>query len=134
MTISSSPACFIHAGISVADRERAIAWYEKYFGCSVVKRFEKPDLEIRGAVLQLGTATLELLEVRRPHHTLRSNGSLVEELRNIGVNHLAIGVADCTAWFERLRKEGAELITPLLGGTMFFCKDPDGTLLEIKQG
>lgn len=133
MTVPDTTARFVHTGLSVADLERSLQWYGLHFGATATKRFEKPDLEIRGAVIAFEGGNVELLEVRRPRKLDRATGSLVEELRTIGTNHVALGVADCGGCRERLVQSGCEMVTPLLGGTMFFCKDPDGTLLEVKQ-
>ena len=134
MTVPDTTARFVHTGLSVADLDRSLQWYGRHFGGAVTKRFEKPDLEIRGAVVAFEGGSVELLEVRRPWELQRSNGSLVEELRNVGTNHIAFCVQDCAACRERLVEAGSEMVTPLLGGVMFFCKDPDGTLVEVKQG
>lgn len=43
-----------HFGISVTDIEESIRWYRDVFGFEVVKQFEKPDLQIKGAVMKKG--------------------------------------------------------------------------------
>src|SRR5512139_342050 len=121
-----------HIGISVADLDRSVAWYTSHLGFAETKRFRKDDLEISGAVLQLGVMSLEVLAPFAPAPAAPPALTLVEQLRRIGMNHIAIGVEDLPACHERLRASGAFLMTPVVDGRFFFCTDPDGTVLEVR--
>ncbi len=123
---------FQHAGISVADLERSIAWYVGHFGFRVTKRFRKDELEIDGAVLELGGSTLEVLAPFSPLPPAESATSLVEQLRRTGMNHIALSVDDLSACRERLENAGAAMVGPVVDGRFFFCADPDGIVLEIR--
>ena len=124
----------LHVGISVADLERSVAWYAKNFGFTEVKRFVKNEREIRAAVMQLGDATLEIIAPFRPEPAPPRATSLTEQLRRTGVNHIAIRVDDPAACYNRLADAGCAMLSPLIEGRFFFCADPDGTVLEIKNG
>jgi len=126
-------AQFIHAGISAVDLDRAVRWYAAYFGFIESKRFEKPALEIKAAVLTLGEMTLEILAPYNPVPASVGENSLVENLRSCGSNHLAFSVSDVNGLFSRMKDDGVTLVSDLIDGRLFFCKDSDGTLLEIKQ-
>ncbi|MBD3345456.1 MAG: hypothetical protein GF401_10380 [Chitinivibrionales bacterium] len=133
MSSLQKQARFIHVGLSVSDIDRSIAWYEHHFGCRVTKRFEKPELEIKGVVLQFDTVIFEILQPYKSCKTQEPTGSLIEELRYLGANHIAIGVGDVAKCYETFKDAGCEMVTQLIGGKLFFCKDPDGTLIEVKQ-
>nr|VFJ56519.1 MAG: Catechol 2,3-dioxygenase [Candidatus Kentron sp. FM]VFJ56586.1 MAG: Catechol 2,3-dioxygenase [Candidatus Kentron sp. FM]VFK11312.1 MAG: Catechol 2,3-dioxygenase [Candidatus Kentron sp. FM] len=124
---------FLHPGISVTDIERTMDWYTRHFGFKVTKQFEKEELEIKGAVLELDGFTLEVLAPFEPKVREKTQGPLSHHLRNTGTNHLALATDDIAGCFERFQREGIEIVSPLLDGRLFFCKDPDQTLIEIKQ-
>ena len=122
-----------HIGISVSDLNRSVAWYGAYFDARETKRFEKEELEIVGAVLELESGTIEVLAPYTPHPAHGGEKSLVEVLRPMGANHIAIGVSDLCALYDRMTAAGETVVTETIDGRFFFCKDPDGTLLEVKQ-
>ena len=122
-----------HIGISVVDLEQSIQWYAAFFGFIETKRFRKDALEISGAVLQLGNMSLEILAPFTPIHPPSPPHSLVEQLRKIGTNHIAIGVSDLSSCFDKLTDAGCSMMTPIIDGRFFFCSDPDGTVLEIRK-
>ena len=124
---------FQHAGISVGDLDRAVAWYIGVFGFVEVKRFRKEELQVAGAVLQLGALSLEVLAPFAPVRPSPFPSSLVSHLRVLGANHLAFGVSDLAPCRERLEASGAAMLSPVIDGRFFFCADPDGTVLEIRK-
>jgi len=124
----------IHIGICVSDLDRSVNWYSKWFGFREVKRFEKAEFEIQGALISLGEQSIEILAPQRPIEKDSSGSGIVETLRPMGINHIAINVADIEILYAKFREAGVMLITDLIGGRFFFCKDPDGTVLEIRGG
>jgi len=125
---------FIHVGLTVSDLNRSVDWYNTYFGFKEIKRFEKEVLEIKAAaVISLGAAQIELIQPQSPMSMDAPNGSLIEALRPKGANHIAIGVDDIEECYLQLTKNGARMITEIMGGKMFFCEDPDGTVIEVKR-
>lgn len=121
-----------HVGISVSDLDRSVAWYVSHFGFEETKRFEKPELEIKGAALALGDCGLEILAPYAPVSATKTDDTLVHALRATGANHMALAVDDVAACYRKFVAEGVEMISELLDGRFFFCRDPDGTVLEIK--
>ena len=122
-----------HFGISVTDIDRAVKWYNENFGFEETKRFDKPDFEIKGAVMQLGDCILEILQPYTPNPLSPGGNSLITVLRDLGANHIAFSIDDITSVYSRLKENNVEFVTELLDGRFFFCKDPDGTLIEIRQ-
>ena len=122
-----------HVGISVSDIDKSIAWYSKYFGFVETKRFDKPALEIRGAVLNLGEGLLEILAPYAPLVAKSPGATLTEHLRQCGSNHFALSVDSLSACHEKMKADDVAMVSDIIG-SFYFCCDPDGTLLEIKQG
>jgi catechol 2,3-dioxygenase-like lactoylglutathione lyase family enzyme len=80
-----------HFGISVLDIQRSVRWYQDIFGFQVVKEFEKPELQIKGAVMKRGDLSLEILQPYSPKELPAEDSSLVALLQRIGANHFAPG-------------------------------------------
>lgn len=122
-----------HIGISVSDLDSAIKWYKEIFGFAEEKRFEKEVFEIKGAIISKDEIVIELL---MPYQITRKNKmplSLIEALRSRGLNHISIAVEDIKNFFNKLKSHDVIIITELIDNRFFFCCDPDGTLIEIKQ-
>jgi catechol 2,3-dioxygenase-like lactoylglutathione lyase family enzyme len=132
--MSESKSSITHIGISVADLDASLKWYKEHFGFEETRRFTKPEFEMKGAALSDGRIGLEVIMPSVPVKRAAVPASLAEALRQCGANHLALDVDDVTVCYERLRSAGAQLITEIIGGRFFFCADPDGTLLEVRQG
>jgi catechol 2,3-dioxygenase-like lactoylglutathione lyase family enzyme len=122
-----------HAGLTVSDIDRAVDWYVANFGFEVIRRFDKPELEIVGASLKLGGDQLEILQPVGPVAEPDVSGPLTACLRRGGANHIALNVDDVARAYESLRANGVEFITDLLESRFFFCRDPFGTLIEVRQ-
>jgi len=122
-----------HIGISVVNLDEAVNWYEGNFGAQEVKRTYKDDLGLTIALLELGNLHLELLQPDRPEQTTRIKGTLKELLQRVGDSHIALTVSDIKGVYEKLRSNGAELVTGLVEERLFFCRDPNGVLIEVKQ-
>ncbi len=124
----------LHFGISVVDLERTVKWYKENFGFKEVRRFENLDFEIKAAVLELNGFTLEAIQPDTPDHMPEGGNSLKEQLRKTGVNHFALSSDELISFYDRLKANNVELVTDIIDNRLFFCKDPDGTLIEVKQG
>ncbi|MCX5815708.1 MAG: VOC family protein [Proteobacteria bacterium] len=77
-----------HFGISVTDIKESTNWYQDVFGFEEVKEFEKPDLQIKGAVMKRGDLSLEILQPYAVKKCPSEDGPLVTRLQRIGANHL----------------------------------------------
>lgn len=129
----SAGARLDHVGVVVADLDAAVAWYHDHFGAEQVRRFERADFGIRAASLRLGDAALEFIQpAAAPPATPPGNwpGGFFAPA---GTHHLAIAVDDAAALFDSIGQTGAQVLTGLIEGRFFFCRDPFGTLLEIRQ-
>lgn len=122
-----------HIGISVVNLDEAVNWYEDNFGAQEVKRTYKGDLGLTIALLELGDFHLELLQPDRPEQTTTIEGTLQELLQRVGTSHIALSVSDVRGVYEKLKSNGAELVTELIEERLFFCRDPNGLLIEVRE-
>jgi len=122
-----------HVGVTVTDIDKAIDWYKTNLGFEVTRRFDKPDLKLQGATMTLGDDYLELLQPYTPEPKKESPGSLVSSLHKIGVNHLALNVDNISIAYSRLKANNVEFVGELTEGRYFFCRDPNGVLIEVRQ-
>jgi len=123
-----------HAAISVSDLERAVDWYGRAFGFQEVSRGDKPALRVKVALLRLGDMMLEVFQPYEPEPMPAGEGSLQTSLRRLGSKHVAFAVDDITAARDHLAAQGAGFDTHIVAGStsrFFFCRDPDGILIEI---
>lgn len=136
-----------HAGLSVSDLERSIAFYS-LFGLEEVRRVElsgedfSKSVKVPGAVVRIAAlrgdnALLELLEYTDP------TGQPFERSNNdVGSSHVCFRVDDIDATARKLEEAGVKLNAPpstpadhgLSEGIRFsYLRDPDGVTVEIMQ-
>jgi len=124
---------FEHTSISVTDINKTIEWYKINFEFELIREFEKPDLEVKGAVLKLGDFILEVLQSYSPEAHIPAGNSLISHFRQIGVNHIAVSVSNINEIYQKFKNNKIELVGELIGNKTFFCKDPDGILIEVRE-
>ena len=142
----------LHAGITVSDLDRSIAFYRDVVGLTLSRREppratrEKklgvPGAEVEIAVMIYGehNDSVELIKYHKPAPP-NSYGAPVNA---IGQIHLTFKVDDIAAEIKRMKALGVEFIGgddygetlegPLKGWKWIYFKDPDGTNLELIEG
>ncbi|HEU4943408.1 MAG TPA: VOC family protein [Gaiellaceae bacterium] len=103
--MSEGPVRELRVAMTVADYEKALRFYRDVFGLPVLEAWDRDDG--RGAVLDAGRATLELLSAEQ--------AEAVDEVevgrRGVaGPVRLALEVDDSAATADRLAAGGAELL------------------------
>ena len=125
-----------HIAISVSDLDRAVAWYGRNFGFEQLAKGDKPGLRVRVALMRRGDRMLEIFEPYDPLPMPEGESGLHTSLQRLGAKHMALVVDDITAAYHQLSGNGVEMETEVVEGRTseyFFCKDPDGILIEIIQ-
>jgi catechol 2,3-dioxygenase-like lactoylglutathione lyase family enzyme len=127
-----------HAGVSVPDLERSLAWYCEALGLRPGFRFEVPPIGLRGAfALGEGGTGVELLQkdgsVPGVPRTDPPSANAVH-----GFNHVCFRVAGLDAVYARLIRCGAGPVwdprdSPEPGFRMAYVTDPDGNLIELVE-
>ena len=92
-----------------------------------------PESSTTSTSRRSGDDALELLEPYDPAPGHPSGRELPALLAQVGANHFALNVDDAAAAYEKLQADGSELVTELLEGRFFFCRDPFGTLIEVRE-
>ena|SRR5690349_15606172 len=137
-----------HAGLTVADLGRALAFYEGLLGLPVagISREEGEFANIVGHVgarariadLQLPSgAILELLEYEVP-----DDAPVTASHTQAGTAHLALGVTDLRGLHARLAAAGVDIVSSdgpvtISGGgdwdgvTVLYVRDPDRNVIEL---
>lgn len=135
-----------HAGIVVADMEKALDFYCGLLGFTVSRRVIEtgpfiaavlgmPGAEVETAKLAgSGTGMLELLHFRNPAPA--PSGNLT--LNRLGPTHAALTVTGIDTLHRKLTDAGIAFIAvPQLSpdgkAKVAFCRDPEGTYLELVE-
>jgi catechol 2,3-dioxygenase-like lactoylglutathione lyase family enzyme len=125
-----------HLGLSVADLDRAKAWYEEVLGLESEFDFEFPGL--RGSMMSSPDGyRLELLEREGSMDGLKG-AQPDDALLTRGYGHFALEVSDLDALHDRLVAGGAGAVwdprpSPEPGVRMAFVHDPEGNLIELLE-
>lgn len=139
-----------HAGVTVADLDRALAFYRDVLGLEVFVVAERTDTSIGeivgypGARIKLAfcgvpgdSARVELLEYLEPRGPTGGGDSF-----RPGTGHICFRVSDIDAMYARIsaagyapRSTAPVSITqgPNAGNRAFYVRDPDGYSIEIVQ-
>lgn len=132
-----------HAGLTVSDFQRSVAWYNEHFGFLLVSE-DRLDQAMTASLFPL----YGVKEARVRMGFLRAPGGSVIELFEFepkkegepaiwnapGFTHVALNVSGVPAWIERLEARGVEFVTPAqrTGNIDWaFLRDPDGNLVEL---
>jgi glyoxylase I family protein len=113
----------LHAGLLVADLDKAAAFYERVLG---LVRAERPDLGFEGIFYALeGGRQIHLMRLDNPYRDceLPAHGGRDR--------HLALGVDDLAAIRSRLDAAGIGYTMSRSGRAALFCRDPDGNAIEL---
>lgn len=125
---------FEHVGMSVSDLDESIKWYGDNLGFELVSRSEKPDLNVYVALMKFGDCMFEMFQPYKPKFS--KHYSLEHSLKRIGFGHIGIAVGDIDFICGSLSLNKVEFERGISEGSTskyFFCRDPDGNLIEIIQ-
>jgi catechol 2,3-dioxygenase-like lactoylglutathione lyase family enzyme len=135
-----------HAGIVVANLDRALNFYCGLLDLTIARRmretghFVSAILGLEDAAVETvklsgsGDCQIELLAFAKPAPTMGA----APPLTRIGPTHIALVVNDLDQVYRRMSDQGVEFTTPPLisddgGAKVTFCRDPDGTFLELVE-
>jgi len=126
-----------HVGISVADLDASIAWYERFLGFVVEATGGIPEDDGRMAMLASdGGFRVELFELPGAAALPAGRSHPATDLRTHGVKHLAYEVSDVDLFSARLQKGGAHIVWDVRvheDVKVLFVLDPTGNLVELVQ-
>jgi len=115
----------LHAGLLVADLDRARHFYESVLGLAP---YPRPDLPYPGEWYDLGNGQqLHLMNLPDP------DAASVRPEHGGRDRHIALGVKDMAALKSRLEAAGVRYTASKSGRAALFCRDPDANTLEFVE-
>ena len=122
----------LHTMLRVTDLQRAIDFYTRVLGMTLLRTTERPEQKYSLAFVGFGS---------NPEHAeieLTYNHGVQQYEMGTAFGHLALGVSDVYATCERIRAQGGQITRepgPVAGGTrvIAFVVDPDGYKIELIQ-
>ena len=122
----------LHTMLRVTDLQRAIDFYTRVLGMTLLRTTERPEQKYSLAFVGYGS---------NPDHAeieLTYNHGVHQYEIGTAFGHLALGVGDVYATCERIRELGGKITRepgPVAGGTrvIAFVVDPDGYKIELVQ-
>ncbi|KTB79596.1 hypothetical protein AO069_27065 [Pseudomonas syringae pv. syringae PD2774] len=129
---------FHHEGITVANLEQAIAWYERVLGFTLERRFPipmGPAGETQVAMVKRGPMRIELLCPPEPIPQSRERWTAADDLKTTGNKHLAIAVRNVDSLLPVLKEASVDIESTghYPWGTNIFIRDPFGSLIELVE-
>ena len=140
---------FRHVGITVSDLDRSIKFYEELLG------FEVKKVMLENGECIDNFSALEGVNVTTVKMAGKNNSGMIELLHylshlessaqnptypitDVGCSHFALTVDDLDSLYERLVDYGTPFNYPVQTSPdgnvkIAFCRDPDGTLIELVQ-
>lgn len=126
---------FHHVGVSVADMDASIRWWETMLGFTLLRRYNAP-IPAEIAVLGNGALHVELLKVPAPKPAEIERRVPDDDLQTCGNKHVAFSVADVRGLVGMLRDRGADIVWMKElpdGRAASFIRDNEGNLIEFVQ-
>jgi len=122
----------LHTMLRVTDLQRAIDFYTRVLGMTLLRTTERPEQKYSLAFVGYGS---------NPDHAeieLTYNHGVHQYEIGTAFGHLALGVSDVYATCDRIRAQGGKITRepgPVAGGTrvIAFVVDPDGYKIELVQ-
>ncbi len=121
-----------HTALTVNNLEESIAFYVEHFGFNLVKKYDRPDLKGKAALIKLVDYHLELWEFG----DAQTNQDALNNLKIKGIRHIAFSVEDIDQTVEELKSRGIDISEIKLGASgkkYAFFEDPSGIALELYE-
>ena len=138
-----------HVGVTVTDMDSALRLYQQYFKFEVVwdQIEEGPFIDGLSAIPNIKVRTVKMKDKSSPvmlellqyiSHPKNNEENKKNAITNIGCSHFAITVKDLEKTFTDLSSMGLifnkkPCISPDGNAKVAFCRDFDGTLLELVE-
>jgi len=135
-----------HIGIAVRNMESSLHFYRDLLGLEIVREMDESgeyidnmlsinNVNVKTVKMSVnnGVTLIELLEFKS-----HPKEKMHREIYDIGASHVAFTVENLDDIYEYLVKSGIEFnappqISPDKFAKVTFCKDPDGTPIELVE-
>jgi lactoylglutathione lyase len=123
---------FLHTMLRVGDMQRAVDFYTRIIGMTVLRTRDMPEQKYSLTFLGFGRGN----DDGGAELELTYNHGVASYEQGTAFGHLAIGVPDVAATCERITAAGGKVVRPagpVKGGTtvIAFVEDPDGYKIEL---
>ncbi|OYR55495.1 VOC family protein [Halorubrum halodurans] len=129
-----------HAGITVSNLDRAVAFYTDVFDLEVVADFSvggeafADAVDVAGASASFAHLAADGIRVELVEYDPEGEPMPARSLDRPGATHLGLSVDDVDAFHGDLADDVETLSGPRTtesGTTILFVRDPDGNLIEV---
>ena len=135
-----------HTGIVVSDMERSLEFYRDFLSLKVVKKMVETGnyidkisglKNVKVITIKMAAEDGNLIELLY-FHSHHGKAIAKKEICEIGVSHVAFTVDNIDIEYKRLLKAGVQFnappqISPDGYAKVPFCRDPDGSLIELVE-
>jgi|TARA_R110000822_G_scaffold218460_2_gene352878 catechol 2,3-dioxygenase-like lactoylglutathione lyase family enzyme len=134
-----------HTGIVVTDMERSIDFYNKYLDFKVKKDMDESgdyidqflalkDVKVR--TVKMASEDDSLIELLYFYSHPEENAE--KKINQIGCSHIALTIVGIDELYSLMSDEGVDFngkprTSPDGAARVAFCKDPDGTFIELVE-
>lgn len=129
------PISLHHGGLSVANLERSLSFYNKVLGFELDTHVTTPDGNLDIVHMKRGDDYLELFCHKYPEALPDFARDNMADFKVIGTKHIAFGTDSPEEVHQFLQEQEVEGLTPIYDNNphyfYFFFRDPDGIAIEI---
>ena len=128
----------LHAGISVANMQESITWYENILGFELMWVKDFPALKTKIAFLKNDTFQIELFEAYETIALPKERFLPITDLQTQGTKHIAFGTENIVTLFEKFKSKNVDIVfgpieSPPKDALFGFIRDNSGVLIEFIQ-
>jgi len=139
-----------HVGITVSDMDRSLGFYRDLLGLEICREMDEygdyidnfsglKDVRVRTVKMKFEPFNDIMLELLcYSSHPESPDTNLNNSITQIGCSHFAVTVKDLDSLYEKLMQNDVHMMcepqtSPDGKAKLTFCRDPDGTLIELVQ-
>jgi methylmalonyl-CoA/ethylmalonyl-CoA epimerase len=128
-----------HVGISVANMDEAINWYQQYLNFELLWCNDFPMIQTKISFLRHGDFDIELFEHHKTKNLPSYRKQPLTDIQYQGTKHICFIMENgLETLYERLVTEGVDIAmslrpSPPKDALMCFIRDNTGNLIEIIQ-
>lgn len=131
-----------HVGLTVADLDRAVAFYTDTFGLDVLARFEvggeafADAVDVANATGSFAHLDADGIRIELVEYDPTGESGEPPTLNRPGAIHLGLSVDDLDSFYDGLDSEVETLSQPRTtesGTRILFVRDPEGNLVEVLE-
>tara|TARA_R100001377_G_C3194035_1_gene111780 strand:- start:750 stop:1190 length:441 start_codon:yes stop_codon:yes gene_type:complete len=137
-----------HIGITVTDMEKSLKLYRDYFGFEVVwNEIEQGNFidnlsaekDVKVNTVKMKDSDGGMIELLHYHsHSENNTENIKNKIMKVGCSHFALTVNQLDRVYSELKEMGLTFIcepqlSPDGGAKVCFCRDYDGTLIELVE-